>query len=1174
MKKLFVIFAVAAFLLTGCDLFDDSKLLDRIDGMEDKVTGLEELCEEMNANLSSLKTLVDAVENRDYITDMTPVSRDGKEIGYKIKFVKSPSIIVYHGEDGTDGEPVAAPSIGVLQDSDGRYYWTVDGEWLLDDSGEKIRVDGVDRRVPVTRIEKGEWQVSYDGGKTWKSLGTAYGSKIFKEIKDSDNGVTFVLADGAVVTVPKIQPLTVAFDEGDLFVMEPNSTREIKYTVSGNMGDVSVELMCSGKIKAQLSSDGARGSITVETSDKIDEYCKVIVWVSDDARTIIRTLYFEKTTIEVVDSNEKVIGADGGEIVLEYMANHECEVIMPADAPWLTLISSKAIEKHEAVVHAEACNGIAREAEVKIVMDDEKYITYSISQLALDMKVPESEIWYATAEGAGGGNTNISSEAFDANIIGHVFEDGYWKIRFDRAVTTIRISFGYNINYRITELLLPDSIENVEYLDGWCFDITELYVPESIRSISLNFGNRLERFYGHNVSEDGRCIIVKKKLMASATYGLEEYVIPEGVETIAANAFAYSSLKKVSITEGVRRLQNEAFSYNESLEEVHLPESIEEIDGYAFIRSSNIKRFTGPSSFVSDDGLCIFVDNYFQGYRFLIQFANGSGVTEYTVPEGIHGMENYAFSGCSTLQRLTLPSTLSVCAGGDCFENCTALTGFYGPHTSADNRAIVIDGIMGVCLCNDLTEYVIPDEVKYLGWTPFTNTDKLEKITMTDNVLGIDGAYGYLFQNCYNLREVTISARMENLGYDPFTWCPKLERVYCRAQIPPVQYFNQPDNLKFDNLKIYVPQESLALYQASSYWSQVSEYLEGYDYGNLPEGKFYVSTDYSRDGAVTTLQAAGQGNGIDLILMGDAFSDRLISDGTYSKAINQAYEAFFSEEPFRTYKDYFNVYQVDVVSPNDVYEEGARTAMNTWFGEGTLVGGADQAAFDYAQKAIGSERMNDALIVVMMNKDAYAGTCYMYFPQGGDYGSGTAVAYFPVSSDKATFNGLMLHEANGHGFAKLGDEYAYEDMGLITAEAVESYNVVSGFGWNKNVDLTSDPSAVKWSRFLNDSRYDGDGLGVFEGGLTYWTGVWRPTENSIMRYNEGGFNAPSREAMYYRIHKLAFGADWTYDYEAFVGYDAVNRTASVRSGAPYRMDEPDDFIPLAPPVIYNHAWNE
>ena len=126
------------------------------------------------------------------------------------------------------------------------------------------------------------------------------------------------------------------------------------------------------------------------------------------------------------------------------------------------------------------------------------------------------------------------------------------------------------------------------------------------------------------------------------------------------------------------------------------------------------------------------------------------------------------------------------------------------------------------------------------------------------------------------------------------------------------------------------------------------------------------------------------------------------------------------------------------------------------------------------------------------------------------------------------------------------------------------------YGWWKNCDFTDDPDRVKWSRFLSDSRYRYDGLGCFEGGFTYERGVWRPTENSIMLDNTGGYNAPSREAIWYRIHKLAYGDSWTYDYEAFVSYDARNRKTS--ADAPRKNKVERAFRPTHPPVVIQGKW--
>ena len=346
-------------------------------------------------------------------------------------------------------------------------------------------------------------------------------------------------------------------------------------------------------------------------------------------------------------------------------------------------------------------------------------------------------------------------------------------------------------------------------------------------------------------------------------------------------------------------------------------------------------------------------------------------------------------------------------------------------------------------------------------------------------------------------------------------------------------------------------------------------------FGNIEQDN-YTSTDYSQDGVVTTSQTATKGDGIDIVLMGDAYSDRQIADGTYKTDMEYIYNNLFTEEPYKSFKDHFNVYYVNVVSATEGYEYG-NTALDGYFGDGTLVGGNDNAVFDYALKAISEEEMDEALIIVAMNSDNYAGTCYTYYPTytAGTYGSGPSVAYFPKGGDATTFAQLLHHEACGHGFAKLADEYAYENMGAVPSNYVSEVKAQqSSWGWWKNIDFTSDLANIRWSRFINDTRYANEGLGAYEGGLTYWSGVWRPTENSIMRHNTGGFNAPSREAIYYRIHKLAYGDSWEYDYEEFVEWDERNRTTTATAaqrGVPYKHSS---LKPTHPPVIINKSWRD
>lgn len=328
----------------------------------------------------------------------------------------------------------------------------------------------------------------------------------------------------------------------------------------------------------------------------------------------------------------------------------------------------------------------------------------------------------------------------------------------------------------------------------------------------------------------------------------------------------------------------------------------------------------------------------------------------------------------------------------------------------------------------------------------------------------------------------------------------------------------------------------------------------------------YESSDFGADCRVHILQQSSIGAGVDIVLMGDAFSDRLIADGTYENVMLKAVDAFFVEEPYKSLRDYFNVYYVDVVSPNEVYY--GETALGTWYGNGSQVGGDDETVFKYALKAVAEERLDESLMIVIMNRDYYAGTCYMYVGQEGDYGRGKSVSYFPASSDAMTFNSVLSHEAGGHGFAKLADEYSYPYRGIIPEEEKASYVERFQNGWYKNIDFTADPQKVKWSRFIADSRYESERLGVFEGACTYMFGAWRPTDNSIMNQNTDGFNAPSRYAIWYRINKLAFGEDWKGTYEDFVEFDLAHRpSASTKAASRNYVEKP--LPPLHPPVVVN-----
>ena len=324
----------------------------------------------------------------------------------------------------------------------------------------------------------------------------------------------------------------------------------------------------------------------------------------------------------------------------------------------------------------------------------------------------------------------------------------------------------------------------------------------------------------------------------------------------------------------------------------------------------------------------------------------------------------------------------------------------------------------------------------------------------------------------------------------------------------------------------------------------------------------YTSSDYSQDGQVTRIHSATVGKGIDVVFVGDAFADK--DQDLFNKYVKLGKEAFFTEEPFRSTKDRFNIYRIGSVSKNGIItQEGGDTKFSAQFGEGTAISGDNEAVFSFVQEKIPSVDLTKTIIFVIINKAKYAGTCHMY-------SNNQAVCYVPLCRNENEYAQTLRHEGCGHGFGKLADEYFYDSMGRIPDDKVSELKKWKGFayGFYENVDLTSDPNTILWSKFISDSRYSGK-VSVYEGGYTYPYGVYRPTDNSIMRYNTGGFNAPSREAIYKKIMKFSEGNAWTYDYETFVAFDAPARSAEAvtRAAAQCAAVDKANFIPLAPPVM-------
>lgn len=291
----------------------------------------------------------------------------------------------------------------------------------------------------------------------------------------------------------------------------------------------------------------------------------------------------------------------------------------------------------------------------------------------------------------------------------------------------------------------------------------------------------------------------------------------------------------------------------------------------------------------------------------------------------------------------------------------------------------------------------------------------------------------------------------------------------------------------------------------------------------------YESTDYSKNKTYRLMQEHTLGDGVQLVMTGDAYSDRDITSGEYDKVAQKAMDAFFAIEPMKSLKPYFDVHCLYLVSKNDV--AGFDTALGTHLRPGSFLiePGDIDLAMDITRASIPScENATEVHIIVLAKMESHAGI-------NGEIPGKGSVSFIPTVSHD--FNVNIQHEAAGHGYGRLKDEY-------IAAEGSPPQHEIDGMnmdyqtgGYNRNIDFTTDPNTVKWSKFLADPLYNAENLGIYEGAI-FPTGIYRPSENSIMKHGTK-FCAPSRQAIYIQVMKLAGVTE--YDYDKFVIFDAPSR---------------------------------
>ena len=565
MKKLLAfaaLFAVVA--LTSCK-YDDDDLWNSVHGLENRVAKLEELCKQMNTNISSLQTIVTALQNNVYVTGTTPLMKDGKEIGYTITFSKGNPITIYHGKDGQDGEDGITPTISVKKDTDGVYYWTLNGEFIVVDGG-KIQAegkDGTNGTTPQFKIENDYWFVSYNNGANWTQLGKATGEdgiggdSMFSGVdyETSTDYVIFTLSNGTQIKLPTWS----AFEALQRLCNETNTNLSALQTI----------------VTALQNND------YITSVDPLTENGKVVGY----------TIKFAKSNPIVIYNGKD--GADGNTPVISVKKDTDGIYYWTLDGEFIVVDGQKIkAQGTDGNNGADGSDGVTPKLEIQ---EGYWWISY-------DNGTNWTQLGKATGEdGKDADSIKITQD--ENNVYFELADGTVITMPQNNDTTTQNIQFADPITkYLCSSQWLNSS--NIDNLNSWDKNLDgELSYQEAA---NVKYIGYYHYFHGSAISSFNEL-----RYFIGVTYiGKEAFkdcsklytiVIPDNVKTIEQNAFSgCSDLQFVTWGNNITDIQDRAFYGCTSLRFIILGDYVETIGAYAFYGASSINistlRVTLPAS--------------------------------------------------------------------------------------------------------------------------------------------------------------------------------------------------------------------------------------------------------------------------------------------------------------------------------------------------------------------------------------------------------------------------------------------------------------------------------------------------------------------------------------------------------------------------------------------------
>lgn len=350
MNRKIYILLIACLAIAGCKDFlveefreSDKMIENTLAENTERIEALENLCRDMNQNISSLRTIVEALQQNEFVRSVTAIVENGKTVGYSIVFTESGVVNIYNGEDGLDAH---TPEVSVREE-DGTLYWTVDGEWMLDEEGSRIQAEGKDGITPQFRITDGNWEISYDGGQTWNQTGPSTGNSFFSSVTHTDTMVVLTLADGTEIELPRLQAVGIEFDIlDDVTGIAGGKTIMVGYTLTGADEKTIVTASSDGNYVAAVEPESYdRGIIRITCPNTYTDGFINVMATNESGVAFVKVISFYESRIIFEEGLEYRISPDGGEISIPYSVNFDYRMELSGDAwGWLEIVPETRAE--------------------------------------------------------------------------------------------------------------------------------------------------------------------------------------------------------------------------------------------------------------------------------------------------------------------------------------------------------------------------------------------------------------------------------------------------------------------------------------------------------------------------------------------------------------------------------------------------------------------------------------------------------------------------------------------------------------------------------------------------------------------------------------------------------------------------------------------------------------